>query len=74
MKKDDRGLIKIDKNIPLPKPRIKYPWDEMEIGDSIFIPNKTTQTFRQAYAASKRYGKAFCQRNTTHGVRVWRIA
>jgi hypothetical protein len=28
--------FKIEKNVPMPKGRAKYPWNEMEIGDSFF--------------------------------------
>ena len=37
--------FKIEKNVPIPEHRgrkkgFKYPWEEMQVGDSILIPKK----------------------------------
>lgn len=69
--------ITIDRNIPIPKISrgsrpSKYPWAEMEIGDSFVMnrkrPNGTVS------AANKRYSCKFIARTVEGGVRVWRIA
>lgn len=74
--------IKVDKNIPLPLNSgsggpSKYPWCDMEVGDSFFAPS-TTKTMAGSIAArGKKYGEKHTIRavteNSVKGVRVWRI-
>lgn len=63
--------FKIDKAIPIPKKQMgrvaKYPWKEMEIGDSFFVPDKT----RDQVNATSPFGK-YRKRQENGGVRVWR--
>ena len=37
-------MITIEKGIPMPeqKRHAKYPWDQLEVGDSFFIPNSSS--------------------------------
>lgn len=68
--------FKIEKNVPIPADRrkkSKYPWKEMEIGDSFFVPGKGTHEFRAVPGAQKRYGMKFTMRAVEGGVRVWRV-
>jgi hypothetical protein len=69
-------MIKVEKNVPLaPDARGKamYPWHEMEVGDSFFVPGKTAvQMSSSARNVSLRLGKKFSCRTTPEGVRVWR--
>jgi len=68
----------IEKNIPMPSRR-KYPFNVMEIGDSVLIPNAGS-----AAEFSNCLAQLRPKRFTTHkerdehgnylGVRVWRIA
>lgn len=77
-------MISIDKNIPIPKvnrgghlkPReAKYPWAQMEVGNSFFVPEVTVKQFGSTvYAASKRSGRKFTIRAVDGGVRIWRTA
>lgn len=67
--------IKIEQNITIPekffKNHRKYPWLEMEIGESFFVP-KTS--FPHAAGATKRYApRRFTTRREKNGIRVWRI-
>jgi len=66
--------MKIDKNIPIPN-RSKYPFAEMEVGDSIFIDKTTTQSSvcQMAYTYGKKNNKKFTSRTEGNGVRIWRI-
>lgn len=85
-------MIKIDKNIPIPDGRYtnggitKYPFRDMEVGDSFFVPDegKTGKQWQQKlymYAASiRRHGMPelritakIVTENNISGVRVWRI-
>ena len=68
----------IEKDIP-PPPRglhlIKYPWADMEIGDSFFV----TGVSRNSMSMTARYqtqktGKSYTARKVEGGVRVWRDA
>ena len=64
----------IEKNIPIPDKRAwKYPWKEMEVGDSIFIKGKSINALT---ATGLRYlkkdGWDFAMRTVDGGVRVWR--
>ena len=70
--------FKIEKGIPLPKQRIKYPLNELGVGDSFFVAScnfKSTEyssiTSAANYHASKT-GKKFTIRSVDGGVRVWR--
>lgn len=77
-------VVPIDKNIPVPvndglgaKQR-KYPFAEMEIGDSFFIPSTgyhdRLRKARSLNAQFRRFKpKRFALRSVDDGVRVWRI-
>lgn len=78
-------MVKIDKGIPLP-PRRRgggagrtgrapiYPWREMEIGDSFFLPDIEPHLISSlAAGAAQRTGRKFATRIEGDGVRVWRI-
>jgi hypothetical protein len=72
--------MEVEKNIPLPRPQraskpSKYPWDQMEIGDSFLVPGKTTAEMsgRVRYA-EKTTGFCFTSRSTPEGCRIWRVA
>jgi hypothetical protein len=74
----DRGQeMKIDKNVKIESPnRNKYPFGEMEIGDSIFFDSGDYRT--KEHEAAKKYfqrkgGKISC-RKFNGGLRIWRIA
>lgn len=78
--------MKVDKNIPIPEdnPRNKYPYHELEIGDSFFIPNAVignpNNTISSSVAVTNTRMKGrklfICRRRVAHskpGWRVWRI-
>jgi len=92
--------FKIDKNVPFPvnfkvqddhpvtaKPKLKYPFDRMKVGDSFFAPGQVTArkgTAGQgaAHSAAKAYGRAHGLKftgktvveNGVKGVRIWRTS
>ena len=57
-----------------PKRRLKYPWLELEIGESRDIPGDVLAIRQAAYAAGKRYGRAFSVTQAGDAVRVKRVA
>lgn len=72
--------MKIEKGVPIPDKvptgrGRKYPWEEMEVGDSLFFDNKTE--YEQARSASGAYARnhevKFTSRMTLEGYRIWRI-
>ena len=71
-------MFQIEKNVPIPPRReykTKYPWDEMDVGDSFYVPNtKSGSIACGVYRASKRFeGKKFISRSEAGGIRVWRV-
>ena len=67
--------IEIEKGIPIPVRRERYPFDRMEVGDSIFAPNA-----QDVILAMSRYARDNFVRFDTQseskggkvGLRVWR--
>lgn len=74
-------MLAIDKDVPLPKHvgsgrEPKYPWREMNAGNSFFVPGRTAQYMaRVSWAYTKRHGGKFIGRSVTegcvHGVRIF---
>lgn len=72
--------IKIDKNVPVPSGKrgpAAYPWDDMQPGDSFFVPGKTPKTLGGAVVTPKNRGMKIRTRSVTEngvaGVRIWRV-
>ncbi len=65
--------MEIEKNIPAPKRR-KYPFAEMDVGDSILVLGEEG---RKAANAARVYGHLngikFATRQRDGGVRIWRV-
>jgi len=72
--------VTVEKGIPIPNFRTaprqgKYPWRTMEVGDSFYVENTTSERFGpQAREAGIRTGRSFTIRKFENGVRVWRTA
>ena len=70
--------MQIDKGIPIGENSAgrpsKYPWHEMDDGDSVFIEGETTagSAVVSARRFGKIYGKRFAARAVEGGVRIWR--
>jgi hypothetical protein len=78
--------VQIEKNIPIPEPKkrkTKYPFQQMEVGDSFFYPLKeecNTALLQMklnnaacTYCRKNNEGKKFKTTQLKSGVRVWRI-
>lgn len=74
-------MAKIESGIPMPacykngRPS-SYPFREMEVGQSIYIPASETfprHAAKRAYAAGRRAGMKFVCRRDDNGVRIWRV-
>ena len=71
--------FEIEKNevIPATIPNLgrreRYPWTQMEVGDSFFIPDGDKRKVAGAAShAARRLGKRFIVRSVEGGVRIWR--
>ena len=79
-------MFKIEKGIPIPVSKTVtrqgrgrdrlYPWAEMQVGDSFFVPGEAKRigVASHASAVCKRYApKRFVSRKVEGGVRIWRV-
>lgn len=78
------SLIRVDRGIPLPETRNvgrkgKYPWRQMQPGDSFFVANAPTnrlgacaRSFRRTRPNTDFTARKVVE-NGVQGVRVWRI-
>jgi hypothetical protein len=80
-------MIEIESGIPIPakkgsrlKRRGTYPFVELEVGQSFFVPDKPGKTNRQQLMAinsaghhiTKKTGHRFICRTVEGGIRIWR--
>jgi hypothetical protein len=70
------NTIQIDNKIPPPpdKKRNFYPYKNMQVGESFFVPEVQTRLMcNNNNRVSKATGMKFVARREGNGVRVWRI-
>jgi len=73
--KNANGAITVESGIPAPASRTKYPWDAMKVGESFFVPGKSTNQLGGLLTARARAdGRKYTSRTVDGGTRVWRIA
>jgi len=72
--------IKIERGIPMPAKRNglpKYPWRELEVGDSFFFATDSTPEIANlralASTSSRRMDRKFMARKVDGGIRIWRV-
>ncbi len=69
--------MNIDKDIPLPVKRgggnAKWPWGELEVGDSFLMPRTLSSASGQAVTHAKKTGRKYACRTEAEGIRVWRV-
>lgn len=68
--------MKIDKGIPQLPPieRTKWPFQDMEVGDSFWVPFELFSRIQcAATRAGQRHGKLFSVRRFENGFRCWRL-
>ena len=70
----------VEPGIPMPDPPgvARYPWGQMEVGESFFVPGRHSANMAStASAAGARLGRTFRVRTVVEsgvkGVRVWRV-
>ena len=71
-------MIAIETGIPVPRrqsPNERYPWHELEVGSSFFVPNGKLRALAAGASRMKRKMKRdYLARAVEGGVRVWRTA
>ena len=60
----------IEKDIVIPGTKKKYPWNDMEIGDSFFVPEADAKGVSSSHR--KHYGEEHVTRRVDGGIRIWR--
>lgn len=65
-------MFTIDKHIPVPRFQGKYPFKEMEVGDSFTADDPKVIVAARSFG--NRFGKKFTARRNGPGYRVWRVA
>ena len=70
-------MYRIDKGVAIPEIRhgrsAKYPWREMDVGDSFYVEGKAGHIGDLASQQSMKLGRTFTTRRDAGGVRVWRV-
>lgn len=68
--------LAIEKDVPITSgKRATYPYKEMSVGDSFFVPEGKMQTISNLnWRSGKALGCKFIARQVDGGVRVWRVA
>lgn len=71
--------IKVEHDVPLPLPfsLSRYPWREMQVGDSFLFPANVINPYQCARVWSSSVvcpGRKYIARKTDEGIRCWRIA
>ena len=70
-------MFKIDSGVPVPPDRAIYPWKEMAIGDSFFVPDRPDKPSQNMSAVAaitgKRMGTRYKVQREPGGARVWRV-
>ena len=68
--------MKIDKDIPVPKSTRarKWPFIEMDIGDSVFFAEEQVngKAYRAAMSVGRRQHRKYVARREDQGLRIWR--
>jgi hypothetical protein len=68
--------MKIDKDIPVPKSTRarKWPFIEMDIGDSVFFAEEQVngKAYRAAMSVGRRQHRKYVARREDEGLRIWR--
>lgn len=70
-------MFEIEKNVPLPPKASgrgrKYPFPDMAVGDSIFIPSIHRSRSGSLASLASKWGK-FSSRKEGDGLRIWRVS
>ena len=69
--------FEIERGVPMPKLRNKYPFEHMDVGDSFLVPADMKDEIKTISSAASYAGKQlkfkFVTKTVDEGVRVWRV-
>lgn len=66
--------VEVESGVPLPVERRRYPYAQMQVGDSFVVRSVSLQVVCNAnYRTGKKLGRKFVARKVEDGVRVWRV-
>jgi hypothetical protein len=72
--KTKSASIGIESNIPLPPASKKYPFGQMKVGDSFFVPDTTPALVSGSRSYwTRKTGAKYAARTVDGGVRFWRV-
>lgn len=67
----------IEQHIEAPIPKFgrpfKYPWDQMNVGDSFFVAGVTSTYMSVACRHRRLKGERYTTRTENGGCRIWRV-
>lgn len=67
--------MKVEKGIPIPDEKVRYPYEELEVGDSFLVVDESIHNVcNKNVRAGRKLGIRLTARSVTNGVRVWRTA
>lgn len=69
------GDVKLEKGVPLPGQKLRYPYLEMEVGDSFFREGdeRLGMFCNLNWRWGKRLHRKYVCRKVDGGIRVWRV-
>lgn len=75
---ENTSSIRVDSDVPIPESRTRYPFPEMEPGDSFFLAERNMANSARVaairFTAKHRPDWKFQLRRTDTGWRLWRIS
>jgi len=66
-------MTKIEKNVPFPDSRVKYPFADMKPGDSVWIDDDSHRPKVAAFSYARYHGWKVICRKQDGGFRIWRV-
>jgi len=70
-------MIQIESGVPIPsqRPNSKYPFKDLDVGQSFFAPGANPNPIRVlASRLGRDWGRKFKTMKVSGGMRVWRVA
>ena len=67
--------VEISRDVPVPPPKRRYPYRDMEVGESFLVSGGVLQVVcNNNYRTGKKLERKFIARKEQEGVRVWRVS
>lgn len=66
-------MYTIEKNIPIAVTKVRYPFADLQVGESFFVPGSTARKLSNAAQWYKSKGMKFTCKTMGGGARCWRV-